>query len=356
MQESHLEILRCPITGSKLQLQTIATGKKSFSNIETAIILEGILWADHGLFYPVIEAVPRLIPEAIIDYENFLRIHVPDFDERKQLINKDYLNLISYAFKKNKRTKESFAFEWSFFRYNEDKTWDAGLTGMLNRFLRETDESKETIKGKLIFDVGCGNGVLDILLGGLGASVLAMDLSKSIVKANEKNNDANVFFVQGDVQFPPVPKESFDIVQCSGILIHTNNTESSFAVIEPSVKRNGKLSVWLYHPRKDFLHNIFNSIRNVTSRLPLKVQYYLYLFTLFPLSFIIKRIKGNKQNAREMMVNILDWFTPQYRWEHEHDEVEGWFEKRGYKNVKITTDELFGFNITGEKAPVDIAD
>ena len=52
------------------------------------------------------------------------------------------------------------------------------------------------------------------------------------------------------------------------------------------------------------------------------------------------------------MVNILDWFTPPYRWEHEHEEVLGWFAKKKYRDVKITKDELFGFNILGVKDTV----
>lgn len=155
--------------------------------------------------------------------------------------------------------------------------------------------------------------------------------------------------MQGDVQFPPVLFNFFDIVHSSGVLIATNNTELSFSCIEPAVKKGGKLSVWLYHRRNDIIHNLFNQIRKITSRFPLRFQYYLYQFTIFPISFIIKKIKGNKQNSREMMIDILDWFSPEFRWEHDHEEARSWFYKRNYTNVKITTDELFGFNITGEK-------
>src|SRR5204863_29733 len=104
----------------------------------------------------------------------------------------------------------------------------------------------------------------------------------------------NAQFIQGDVQFPPVAFEHFDIVHCSGVLIHTNNTELSFSCIEPCVKKGGKLSVWLYHPRKNFIHNLFNFIRRFTSRLPARIQYILYAVTLFPVTFIVKRLKGNK--------------------------------------------------------------
>ena len=50
-----------------------------------------------------------------------------------------------------------------------------------------------------------------------------------------------------------------------------------------------------------------------------------------------------------MMVDILDWFSPEFRWEHEHDEAASWFYKRNYEFVTVTTSDLFGFNITGIK-------
>jgi ubiquinone/menaquinone biosynthesis C-methylase UbiE len=176
-----------------------------------------------------------------------------------------------------------------------------------------------------------------------------MDFSSSIEDACFSNKYSAVHFIQGDVQFPPVARNYFDIVHSSGVLIHTNNTELSFSCIEPTVKRGGKLSVWIYHHRKNYIHNLFNRVRAITSKLPLSVQYYLYWVTIFPVSFCIKKLKGNKQNSREMMVDILDWFTPEFRWEHGHSEVASWFYKRGYQNVTITTNELFGFNTVGEK-------
>jgi hypothetical protein len=50
-----------------------------------------------------------------------------------------------------------------------------------------------------------------------------------------------------------------------------------------------------------------------------------------------------------MMIAILDWFTPQYRWEHTTDEAEAWFCKRNYKLVHVTTTDIFGFNMTATK-------
>ncbi|MEO5891445.1 MAG: methyltransferase domain-containing protein [Ferruginibacter sp.] len=349
MQQKLLEILRCPVTRSKLKLQVIKDVPRQFGDTMITTVEEGILFADEHWFYPIVKGIPRLCAESFLDHVDFLKTNMKDYEGRKTNLQSRYSDVLQYVLKKNKRTKDSFNKEWSVYNYEKDKTWNAGDEEMLNRFLTETGESMESIKSKAIFDAGCGNGKLNCLLAEKGIFNIAMDLSTSIEFPASKTNSANVHFIQGDVQFPPVAFNYFDIVHSSGVLIHTNNTELSFSCLVPALKNGGKLSVWLYHPRNNFLHRLFNSVRTVTSELPLGLQYYLYLVTIFPLGYCIKKLKGNPQNAREMMVDILDWFTPEFRWEHGHEEAASWFYKRQFKKVKVTTDGVFGFNIIGEK-------
>ena len=334
------------MTRSSLKLQSFSSSPAGDE------ILEGILFAADDWFYPIIKGIPRLTIEAFIDYSDFFEKHLPEYLSCKKALTGKYNRLINYVIKKNKRTKKSFSLEWKLFNYDQDKTWDKDPPGMMKQFLEETDESSESLKNKTIFDAGCGNGLLDQCIAAAGAIVLGMDFSLSIEKADEQNKQVNAFFIQGDVQFPPVAFEYFDIVHCSGVLIHTHNTELSFSCIEPCVKKGGKLSVWLYHPRKNFIHHLFNLIRGVTSKLPIRLQYYLYAVTLFPVTFLIKRLKGNKQNPREMMIDLMDWFSPEFRREHEPSEAVTWFYKRNYESVKITTLSTFGFNITGVRSEI----
>ncbi|MEP7141225.1 MAG: class I SAM-dependent methyltransferase [Ferruginibacter sp.] len=349
MHHDLMKVLRCPVTKSKLTIHILKETNGSFNDQIIPVIEEGILFAEQDWFYPLIKGIPRLCVESFLDHGDFLKNHLPDYTARKEKLLLQYGDLLHFVLKKNKRTKKSFTLEWGLYDYEKDKTWDAGDEAMLDRFLAETGESIASLKDKYIFDAGCGNGKLNCLLAGQGISNIAMDFSNSIEMANRYNKSPNLHFIQGDVQFPPVAFDYFDLVHSSGVLIATNNTELSFSCLVPMVKSGGKLSVWLYHPRKSALHNLFNYIRSFTSKLPLRLQYYLYAVTIFPLSYCIKKIKGNPQNAREMMVDILDWFTPEFRWEHGHYEAAAWFYKRRFKNVKVTTDSMFGFNIIGEK-------
>ncbi len=343
-----LRILRCPVTREELQLEIISKGMKMYDGLEKEIILTGILRSSDCI-YPIIDGVPRLLVEACIDYSDFLSKHISNFSEIKLKFETKYKGLLRFVINKNRRTKKSFSQEWGLFNYETDKVWDADQAGMLDRFLRENDETKQSLKGKKIFDAGCGNGLLNQSIAACGAEIVGMDFSQSIERAFKQNDKSSALFIQGDVQFPPLAFSYFDIVHSSGVLICTTNSELTFSCIEPCVKHGGKISVWLYHFRDNFIHNVFNTLRNYTSKLPIKFQYYLYSFTLLPASFIIKRLKGNKQNTREMMIDILDWFSPEFRWEHAHDEAAAWYTKRNYHSVKVTTNEVFGFNIIGIK-------
>jgi SAM-dependent methyltransferase/uncharacterized protein YbaR (Trm112 family) len=346
MQKELLQYLRCPVTQQTLELYVIATKTKNYNGTATTIISEGILTSNEWC-YPIINGIPRLLVEAFVQYENFLQKHVIDFEKRKQSIYLHYTGLIQSAINKNKHTQKSFEQEWNKFDYEKDTTWNAKPAEMFNRFLSETDETVDSIKEKLIFDAGCGNGLLDTLIANANAKVLAMDFSLCIETAFAKNSHPNAWYIQGDVQYPPVALNCFDIVHCSGVLIHTNNPAASFACLVPAVKTNGKLSVWLYHPRKTFLHNCFNWLRKYSSKWPLKLQYILYFFFLLPPIYIIKKMKGSKQNSREMMIDLLDWLSPEFRWEITHEVATTWFQQHKFNTIKITTIELFGFNIIG---------
>lgn len=353
MLETLVPLLRCPVSHSPLRLEIISRTVKTFSSGDKQIVQEGLLYASSEWFYPIIDGIPRLIVEACLDYESFLRKHMPDFDMKVIELKRKHAILIKSVVQKNKRAKQSFSQEWSLFDYSKDKTWNADERQMMERFLCETNEELPNIGGMLILDAGCGNGLVDQLLARAGATVVGIDFSNSIVRAFNENKEVNAHFLQADVDYPPFQPSSFDLVYCSGVLMFMPSTEDSFSHVEALVRAGGKTSIWLYHPRKSKMHAMMRSIANLTSRLPVKVQYYLYAVSIFPVSYIVKKLKGNKQNAREIMVEILDGFSHPYRREHEHDEVAGWFRTRHYTNISITTTNVFGFNIIGIKKRTD---
>jgi 2-polyprenyl-3-methyl-5-hydroxy-6-metoxy-1,4-benzoquinol methylase len=346
----HFAHLRCPVFRSNLRLEILEFKNKTFEKGEKEVVWTGILFAETGpFFYPIINGVPRVLVESFLDYQDFFQKHLPDFQNRKLEIEDGFKGLVKHVVSKNYKTKKSFSQEWNLYQYGTDKTWDLEHSKLVSRFCKETNINEKDLSGKWIFDAGCGNGFLNIELGKVGAFVASMDFSHSIEKASSLNDQENVFFIQGDVEFPPLPFHFFDIVHCSGVLIHTKNTELSLSDIDLCVKSDGILSTWIYQPSSDKIHNLFNFIRKYSSKLPIGLQYYLYATTLLPVSFLVKKLKGNPQNWREMMIEILDWFSPQFRWEHEVSETETWFRKRNYHSIQVTDQNRWGYNLVGIK-------
>ena len=83
------------------------------------------------------------------------------------------------------------------------------------------------LAGKAIVDFGCGDGVNTVILAGLGARVIAVDISdKSLentanrIQANRL--ERNVLLVHGDAMAIPVADGAVDGVLCAAILRHVD--------------------------------------------------------------------------------------------------------------------------------------
>lgn len=348
MQEKLLSYLRCPVSRQKLEIRIIDTKVKTYANVTIDEIYTAILYAPNGFVYPVIKGIPRMQVESILCFNEFWLANLPDFKEQKNKLNDEYGDILNHCYKKNKATRQSFSFEWSILkRDGSEKIWHDDVTQLKKQVLKEVDETN--LEGKLVADIGCGHGLSSAAMANAGAKVIGIDLSFSIEAAYEHLQDANVFFVQADLQFPPLENYSFDVVYSSGVIHHSNNTELSFNIIQNLVKQQGKVSVWLYHRAKSFLYNMALATRKVTIHIPSRVQFWIYFFTLMPAYFIILKVKGKKLSWREVMIDLLDSFTPYHRFQHSPVEAACWYTKMGYGNIKITDKNFFGFSITGVK-------
>ncbi len=349
MQKSLLQHLICPINKDDLQLQIFELFTESSAPKDE--IKSGVLISNSNYLYPIVEGVPCMLPNSFLLYEDVLSKNLPNYESLKSNLQTKYSAVIAAYEKSNKITMRSFSAEWGMFNYGQDKTWDADANGMIARFLKEIDEPNlaPTNSERVMLDAGCGNGLLDKLIAPYFKNIIAVDFSNSIFNAFKSCNTANVFYVQGDIQNLPFKENTFDLIQCSGVLVTLKDQQKGFNYLQSLLKQNGKLSIWLYHARKNIIHNAFNKIRNITCKMPWTVQKIIYNFVLLPPSFIIKKLKGNPQNLREMKIDIYDWFAPEYRWETTHEEALAWYSS-AFKNAKVSTVEEFGFNAVGIKS------
>jgi len=348
MQSSLLDYLRCPVSGKRLTIEVIDYYEKQYSSKTIKEIKNAILFSEAGFFFPIINGIPRMQLESVLIFSDFFKKYLPDFEKRKKALIEKYGGIISERYKMNKPTRKSFGFEWGLLKSNETKIWHNNMSEFENELFTELDEPN-SLHGLLAIDIGCGHGYSSHVMANAGAIVVGLDMSLSIEVAYKECKNENIHFVQADLQFPPVQHHLFDIVYSSGVIHHTNNTELSFGIIQELVKTGGKLTVWLYQPIPSLLHNTILFARTFTRHISVRLQFWLYFFTILPIYKFYLALKGKKMSWREIMIDLLDILSPFYRYEHQPQDVECWFVKHDYSDVKITNSNLFGFSIVGKK-------
>jgi 2-polyprenyl-3-methyl-5-hydroxy-6-metoxy-1,4-benzoquinol methylase len=295
-----------------------------------------------------------MLIEAFIDYAPFLKMHVANYPALLIQLNNKYPALLDYCINKNKQTKKSFHFEWSFLNAKkQDRIWNDDSQKLSTVFMNEVGEEASFFISKSVIDVGCGHGIMTSNIAKLSQIAIGAELSKAVETAYKININSNAWYVQADLQLLPFDQHSFDVVYSSGVIHHTNNTELSLSLIDPLLKEGGKICLWLYHPQNNILHNMMLAIRRVTKHLPLMLCFVLLLIFVFPFSYVIKRIKRKSPpNYREEIIDLLDMFTPRYREEIPHDLAVFWLQYRNYFQIDITTSNQFGFSIAATKKPI----
>lgn len=338
----------CPVNKEKLELQISKTEKRKYVQGDVEEIMEGLILSSSGFIFPIIAGVPRMQLDAFLEYGNSIKQYFKKYEDVKQSLLENYGYIIQDVVRKTKKTKKSFSQEWKIFKYEGDTTWGFTKDVRKKRFLEEIDLTAEELPGKTLLDVGCGNGVLTSAIAEYGIQTIGIDVSYSIERAFISNDNSNAHFIQCDLQNPPFQANFFDIVYSTGVIHHTNNTELSFSCITPLVKSKGRLYIWLYKPEKDLRHRMIVKIRKVTHRLPIWLQYALYLTFLVPWGLIKERLRGKKLTWREQLINYFDVLSCEFRYEHTPEEVKIWYLKRNFANLKVTITEYLGFGIYGD--------
>lgn len=255
------------------------------------------------------------------------------------------------------KTRDSFAWEWS--RYPGALPEDQRV------FLEEIQLQASDFKGKLVLDAGCGMGRYSCVVLSLGAEVVALDISESLLRlAGRAASEPRLHVVQGDLLKPPFKKGIFDIALSQGVLHHTADTHAAFREVAALVKPGGLLSVWLYGKAgryRDFATNplreergwlarhralawvlvasrhwVSDCLRLVTTRMPMRLTYAL----CWPLA-LLGAVPGLKYLSfsvhRDFMVRVIenfDWISPPFQFHHTKEELAAWFEEAGFQVLK----------------------
>lgn len=310
MHRETLAFLACPICGGEICL---AGGVGNGRNITS-----GVVACEQGCGkYPVQDGVPVLCPERCqADYE---------------------------AEELQASTRDRFSAEWHMYRYGET-TWGITVEERLPVVLYELGWSQEEVAGKVILDAGCGNGTLSRGLADLGATVVALDLSDGVFRAQQHCRHENLHFVQGNLYFPPFKRGVFDAIYSCGVFHHTPDTRKCFEALVPTLKsgEQTRYFVWLYSQRSPLFNLTVEPLMKVTRRLPPRVLVSLCYF-LAPLVEVSSRsltalgmCDYGPRTLRDRAIQTHDLLAPTFVRYHDFDEAREWACEAGFEEIQQT--------------------
>ena len=225
MRKELLEILRCPQSGLRLELEKTAPSTEDDSEI-----LEGwLVSSDEKNRYPIVGGIPRFVGAS------------------------------NYA--------DNFGMQWNRFSKTQLDS-NSGHPISAERFWNATGWTESDIRDHWVLDVGCGSGRFAEVALNAGAKVIALDYSSAVdaCYSNLKRNP-NLHVIQGDVYHMPIAPNSLPYVYSLGVLQHTPDVAKAFASLPPLLRADGELCADFYWNRLRTLLNPKYILRPITKRL-----------------------------------------------------------------------------------------
>lgn len=105
-------------------------------------------------------------------------------------------------------------------------------------------------KGKVIYDIGCGNGYIARNLAKKGARVFASDISSELIKiAKDKSKNLDITYsIQDATDFTGFRDEQFDVVVMNMVVHYIEDLDKLFKDISRVLKKSGILALSTSHP------------------------------------------------------------------------------------------------------------
>jgi len=273
MRQNHLSYLADPISNNPFSI-TIFEEKDSH-------VTAGII-ATENSWYPIINGIPRILINEL--KTNLLQTHQDFFKTWGKKLSEtiasewqsaiDAIPDLDAFWKHQKKTAESFAYEWKYI-YKENDYEKNNFFHFLSPFLKE-----ENLKGQKTLDIGCGSGRFTKWAGLSGTEVsFGTDLGETVEVAYEMTKGLqNVCIIQADIYQMPF-SDTFDIAYSIGVLHHLPKPQEGFSRLPKVLKTNGKMLIWVYNRRNNARALYFyEPLRDLLKKLPKPV--------LFKLSYI----------------------------------------------------------------------
>ncbi len=324
----------------------------------------GIIQCGQNHLFPVVNGIPRLLPNAMAGAVPSLQQHLTNLpsDVRDILLSQTRAKDKNFE-KYFRHTLDSFSSEWGAIRESE-RAWGRDVPARRKLFLDCVDLAIEDMPGKKILDAGCGHGEVELALVKTGAEVFAIDISFSVdgvrnyLGKSEPAYASLVHIVHGNIHRLPFRQEFFDIIHSAGVLHHTPDTFRGFEVLSSSLKNGGigYIEIYTAERRNPIEYAVNRVFRVVTTRLPHPILH-LFCFVGAPILWLYTHsynaLTGKKlyvkRTVREMELSLFDNFSPRYQHHHTLEQVMNWFDRLGYSNIRKTWESKSGNGVAGTK-------
>jgi SAM-dependent methyltransferase len=198
------------------------------------------LVGEDGRRFPVVDGIPRLVPEGT--------------DDQAQ-------------------TSESFGFKWGRRETYESEEWrDVAREWLLARYGFDSAESmRASLSGQRVLDAGCGAGFSAALWlsDDWEGEYVGVDISSAVDVARERLSFVpRAEFVQADVVALPFADGSFDAAIAEGVLHHTPSTEHALGALARTVRTGGQVLFYVYRTKGPVREFTDDHVRAIVSGLP----------------------------------------------------------------------------------------
>jgi SAM-dependent methyltransferase len=315
------------------------------ASLERDILVGALVNRRLGLYYPIVNGVPRMLVFRTSVHREFERRYA-DFIARDLL----GLPLPDQACTIGERdVLKSFSAEWLNYEWTDAAYWSLRSDVMIRamRFLLDVD--RRPLAGKLVLEFGIGiGGTADHLARHDDCELIGVDLGYA-VDAARRHFASNPFLhiAQCSVFAPPFREASFDFVYSHGVIHHTYSTRAAFDQIARLPRHGGRLYVWVYShfdERRTPVRRLLMAVENVTrpwiARLPAPLQTAaLAPFVPFYMAYQAARRwrRGPDQalyGPREAMHAARDRFAPRFIFRHDEAELVDWLRAAGYDAIE----------------------
>ncbi len=346
MHKTHLPYLSDPLSFEPFELFSF--------HEEGAHVTAGILISKES-WYPIIHGIPRILVKEL--KQNLLQSHYDFFQTYKEKLPEkirdewqhiiDSIPDLDAFLKHQKKTAESFAYEWQNI-YRENDFEKHNFFHFLSPFLKE-----ENLRGKLTLDIGCGSGRFTKWAALSETEVsFGTDLGESVEVAYAMTkNLSNVCIVQADIYAMPF-RGIIDIAYSIGVLHHLPRPKQGFLKLPPVLKKDGQMLIWVYNRRNNARAIYFyEPLRSILKKLPKPVLFKLCYIPGFvvhminALTILLEKLGWEKLALKvpfsyyanfPFNMKLNDAFdvlaTPKSNYYY-REEIEQWFQDAALKNV-----------------------